>query len=71
MQPSYPAHWQISRDQRSLSQLAAWAETQPANLGASPGSPLYGVARETLHGLQVMELHSTELFRQYFGDLAN
>lgn len=71
MQPSYPAHWQISRDHRSLSQLAAWAETQPLALAASQPSSVSAVARETLHGLQVMELHSTELFRRYFGDLAN
>jgi hypothetical protein len=71
MQPSYPAHWQITPDHRSLSQLAAWAETQPLALGEVPASPIAGVARETLHGLQVMELHSSELFRRYFGDTAN
>ena len=71
MQPSYPAHWQIVRDHRSLSQQAAWAETQPQALGDTPTSPTAGMARETLHGLQVLELHSSELFRRYFGDTAN
>ena len=71
MQPSYPAHWQISRDQRSLSQLAAWSETEPLALGASPPAPAAGFARETLQGLQVVELHSAELFRRYFGDADN
>jgi len=71
MQPSYPAHWQISRDQRSLSQMAAWAETEPVALGSRPSGPVGGVLRESLQGLQVMELHSAELFRRYFGDSAN
>lgn len=70
MQPSYPAHWQISSDQRSPSQRAAWAETEPLPLGEVPARSTAGVAREVLHGLQVMELHSSELFRHYFGDLA-
>lgn len=71
MQPSYPAHWQISHDQRSLSQLAAWAETEPLGLNVATPHPVASLARASLQGLQVMELHSPELFRRYFGDLDN
>lgn len=71
MQPSYPAHWQITRDQSSLSQQSAWAQTQPQTLEDLPPCTIAGVAREALHGLQVMELQGSELFRRYFGDAAN
>lgn len=71
MQPSYPAQWQISRDNRSMSQQAAWAETEPVALVSRPPGPVNSVLRESLQGLQVMELHSAELFRRYFGESGN
>lgn len=70
MQPSYPADWQISCDHRSPSQLAAWAQTEPQALPPSPVGPATSLLRESLQGLQVMELHSAELFRRYFGEPA-
>jgi hypothetical protein len=51
--------------------MAAWAVTEPVALDLAPPRPAVGVMREPLHGLQVQELNSAEVFHRYFGDLAN
>jgi hypothetical protein len=66
MQANRPA--QTSCEPRSLSQRSAWVDTEPQALGASLPRPAAGMVREALQGLQVMELHSAELFRRYFGE---